>query len=237
MEETMELDIKEFAKLLWKRAWIILLCAIIVASGMLAYTKAFVTPMYKAEAMIYVNNNSNRNNGALSSSDLAVALRLVGTYMNILKSDSVLEEVAGKPGVNLTAKQIRGMMTVEPVEETEMFYVSITSSDPEMSADIVNEIARVAPEKIAAIIEGSSAKVIDYARVPTEQTSPSYVKNGVIGAVVGIVFAVAGIAVYMLLDTRVKREEDLMRMYAIPVLGRIPEMNKSKTKRGKAGSR
>lgn len=237
MEETMELDIKEFAKLLWKRAWIILLCAIIVASGMLAYTKAFVTPMYKAEAMIYVNNNSNRNNGALSSSDLAVALRLVGTYMNILKSDSVLEEVAGKPGVNLTAKQIRGMMTVEPVEETEMFYVSITSSDPEMSADIVNEIARVAPEKIAAIIEGSSAKVIDYARVPTEQTSPSYVKNGVIGAVVGIVFAVAGIAVYMLLDTRVKREEDLMRMYAIPVLGRIPEMNKSKTKHGKAGSR
>ncbi len=237
MEETMELDIKEFAKLLWKRAWIILLCTILVASGTVVYTKAFVTPMYKADAMIYVNNNSNRNNGALSSSDLAVALQLVGTYMNILKSDSVLEEVVVRSGIDLTAEQIRNMMSVETVEETEMFYVSITSPDPEMSADIVNEIARVAPEKIAAIIEGSSAKVIDYARVPEEQITPNCVRNGLIGAVVGIVLSVGTIAVSMMLDTRVKREEDLLKMYAIPMLGRIPEMNKTKKKHGKAESR
>ena len=235
MEETFELDIKELAKELWKRAWIIVLCALIVASAMLVYTAAFVTPQYKAEVMFYVNNNSNNNNNnnALSSADLAVALRLVGTYVNILKSDAVLTDVIEKAGVDLEAEEVREMLNSEVVEETEIFTVSITSPDPEMSAKIANTIADVAPERIAAIIEGSSAKVIDYANVPTEPASPSYFINVLVGGLVGIVLAVIGIAVHMMLDKKVKGEEDLMKLYPIPVLGKIPDMNLYNQQRGK----
>ena len=237
MGETVEIDLKELAKLLWKKAWIILLCVVILASATFAYTKAFVEPMYTATVMIYVNNNSNRNNNALSSSDLAVALRLVSTYINILKSDSVLEEVVEKTGVSLTASQIRNMLSAEAVEETEMFQISITSPNPKMSADVANAIANIAPEKIAEIIEGSSAKIIDYAREPKVQSSPSYVKNAIIGGGVGLILAVAGILVHMLLDIRVKREEDLARISDIPVLGRIPNLNEAGRRSDKAGRR
>lgn len=235
MGETVEIDLKEFAKVLLKRVWILVLCVVVLASATLAYTVAFVEPLYKANVMIYVNNNSNRNNDALSSGDLAVALRLVNTYINILKSDSVLEEVVEKTGVNLTAAQIRGMLTAEAVEETEMFQISITSPNPQLSADVANAIANIAPEKIAEIIEGSSAKVIDYARVPNEKSSPSYVKNTLIGGVAGGVLAVLGVFICMMLDTRIKKEEDLARICAIPVLGKIPNLNESKKNPGKQG--
>lgn len=236
MEETIEIDLKELAKNLWKRAWIIVLCVAVLAVSTFVYTKTFVKPLYTAGVTIYVNNNSNRNNtNALSSGDLAVALRLVDTYVNIIKSDSVLSEVLEKTGTKMTTDQVRKVLSAEAVEETEMFRVSITTPNPRMSADIANTIADVAPEKIAGIIEGSSAKVIDYAKVPTVRSSPSYTKNAIIGGLVGAVLAVAGIAVHMLLDMRIKREEDLTKICNIPILGKIPEMNESKSKYGKAG--
>ncbi len=236
MAETIEIDLKELAKNLWKRAWIIVLCVAVLAASTFVYTKTFVKPLYTAGVTIYVNNNSNRNNtNALSSGDLAVALRLVDTYVNIIKSDSVLSEVLEKTGTKMTTDQVRKVLSAEAVEETEMFRVSITTPNPRMSADIANTIADVAPEKIAGIIEGSSAKVIDYAKVPTVRSSPSYTKNTIIGGLVGAVLAVAGIAVHMVLDMRIKREEDLTKICNIPILGKIPEMNESKSKYGKAG--
>ena len=237
MNETVEIDLKELAKLLWKRAWVIILCVVIFASATFVYTKSFVEPLYTANVMIYVNNNSNRNNDTLSSSDLAVALRLVNTYINILKSDSVLEEVIDKTGVPLTASQIRSMLSAEAVDETEMFRISITSPNPQLSADVANAIADIAPEKIAEIIEGSSAKIIDSAKVPKKQSSPNYVKNTAIGGAVGIILAVAGIFVHMMLDMRIKREEDLASICQMPILGRIPNFNEAKKKFGKAGRR
>lgn len=234
MEEKIELDVKELGKLLWKRAWIILLCAVIAASAMFLYTKAFVSPMYEAQVMIYINSSPDRESVGLTTSDLTAASRLVGTYVNIMKSNAVLEEVIAKSGVKLAADQIREMLFVEMVEETEVFWVSVISPNPQMSADIVNTIADIAPEKIVQIIEGSSAKVIDYAQIPTEQCYPNYGKNSAIGGAVGAVAAVLGIAIYMLLDRRIKTEEDLMKIYAIPVLGKIPEMDPQQKKNGKA---
>lgn len=234
MGDTIELDLKELGKLLLKRAWIIVLCAVIAASAMFVYTKAFVTPLYTAKAMIYINSNPERESVSLTTSDLTVASRLVGTYVNILKSNTVLEEVVSKSGVNLSAGQVRGMLSAEIMEESEMFWISITSPNPQMSADIVNTIADIAPEKIVQIIEGSSAKVIDYAQIPTVRSSPSYGRNFVIGGAVGAVAALLGIIISMLLDRRIKSEEDLMKICAIPVLGKIPEMNPQQKKHGKA---
>ncbi len=224
MNDTIEINFREIATVLWKRAWIIVLCIVLMASAVLVYTVNFVTPMYTAEVTIYVNNNSNKNNTAISSADLAVALRLVATYINIIKSEQVLGEVVEKTGLNLRTEDIRRMMTSEAVGETEMFYIRVTSPNPQMSMDLANAIADVAPGKISAIIEGSSAKVIDYARLPAGRSSPNYTVNTVVGAIVGGMLSVAVIAVYAILDTRIKDEEALNEISAIPVLGKIPDM-------------
>lgn len=225
MNETFELDIRELLTLLWQKAWIILLCAVIVASAVLVYTANFVDPLYTASVTIYVNNNSSKNSAAISSSDLAVALRLVNTYINILGSDTVLEEVISNTGSVLTAGQLRGMMSAEALGETEMFQVKITSPNPQQSADLANALAMIAPDKISNIIEGSSAKVIDYAKVPTSRSSPSYTNNTITGFLVGALLAVLVIVIRHVADIRIKGENDLTRICKIPVLGKIPDMD------------
>ena len=244
MEETIELDLREVFSALLKRIWLIILAAVVAASLTLGYTVMFVTPRYQATVSMYVNNKSTVNNSTngISSSDLAVALRLVTTYVNIIKSDAVLEKAAEKIAndtqVSYTASQLRGMLTASSVDETEMFEFKISNPDPQMAAAIANAIAEVAPAEIANIIEGSTAKIIDRAKVPAKYYTPNYLKNTVIGGAAGVVLAALAVVLQVLLDGRIKSEEDLARISEAPVLGNIPDLaaeNKSSYYRYESG--
>ena len=233
MNENVEIDLRELFSVLLKRLWFIFLCAVIVGVSVFAYTKNFVAPTYQSSVTIYVNNNSNKDSSHISSGDLAVALRLVETYVNIIQSDTVLEKVISETGLTLTASQIRSMLSAKAVGDTEMFRVTITSTNPQMSADIANAVAAAAPAEISKIIEGSAAKIIDYAKVAKTQSSPNYAVNTVVGAAVGAALAVLIIVIMYLADVRVKKEEDLMRIVEAPVLGVIPDLEELSKKKFK----
>ena len=72
----------------------------------------------------------------VSSSNLATAQRLVNTYVNIIKSNSVLTEVIANSDLDCEPADIRRIMSAAQMDETEMFTVSITHPDPEMAAKI-----------------------------------------------------------------------------------------------------
>lgn len=238
MKETVEIDLKVIARAVLKRLWIVILCAVVAASAALVYTIGFVTPMYQASIKVYVNNKTISTTGGVASSDLSVALKLVTTYVNILESDNVLEKVAVESGYDLALNDLRAMIDAETVEETEMFTVSVTSPDPQMSAKIANAVAAVAPGAISDIIEGSSAKIIDYAKIPQTRFSPSYTKTAILSFIIGVLLAVIGIAVHTVLDTRIKGEEDLQRICDVPVLGMIPDiaLEAARSEKRRAGS-
>ena len=80
-------------------------------------------------------------------------------------------------------------------------------------------------------MEGSSTKIIDYAKVPEEPSSPSRAKNTVLGFLVGAVAAVLFVTLRFLLDVRVKDEEDLTSLFNLPVLAQIPTFVPDGTKR------
>lgn len=236
MNEVIELDVRAVLKTLWKRAWIILLCAILSGALFLGYTAKFIQPKYQAQVTMYVNNNAGKS-GTVGSGDLAVAMQLANTYVNIIRSDRVLEKVIEQTGVMLTPEQIRGMLSAETEEETEMFAVSVTSPDPQLSADIANAIAKVAPKEISGIIEGSSAKIIDDAKVPTTRVSPSYKVNTLIGVIAGALVSSVFFVAQMMLDTRIKEEEDVKNICQIPVLGMIPDFVQQAKENEKKGRR
>lgn len=233
----MELDLKDFFRMILKKFWIIALCAAILGTSALVYTMNFVQPQYQASTTIYINNNSGSSNTSVSSGDLAVALRLVASYVNIIQSDKVLDKVVQETGLNLTAAQIKGMIKAEPMGETEMLMVTVKTPHPQMSADIANAVAKVAPGEITQIIEGSSAKIVDYAKVPQSPSSPNYSTSFVLGALIGAFLVIGVIVLQMVTDVRVKNEDDLAKICAIPVLGAIPQLNAETRTTGKKTTR
>ena len=224
MEETLQINFKELGKTLVKKAWLIGICAVLVAALMFLYTAGFVTPQYSARVTMYVNNNSGYSNSAgINSSDLAVAIRLATTYGNIITSDRVLSKVIETAELKTTTASLRSMIRPATSDDSEMFTVTVTNPDPYLAAKIANTIADVAPAEISGIIEGSSAKIIDYAKVPTSPSSPNFTKNVALGAVIGMAVGVGIVILQMLLDVRIKSEDDLRSIMDARILGKIPD--------------
>lgn len=237
MQDFAEIDLKELAIGLVKKWWLILLSALIIGGSAYVYTANFITPMYRATVTIYVNNISGSTESGyheyISATNLATSQRLVTTYVNIIKSNTVLQKVIEQSGMDLTVEQVRNMMTASAVEDTEMFNVHVSNADPKLAAAIANVIADVAPDEIANILEGSSTKIIDRAEIPQYRYTPSFRKNTFLGCTIGVILAAVYIVLCILLDQRIKGEEDLDRLFNLPVLGEIPEFDPNRAKKGK----
>jgi capsular polysaccharide biosynthesis protein len=230
--EENEIDLLALARVLWHRAWVIVLAAVLVAAAAFGYTYCFVTPLYTAEALMYVNNSSfsvGSTSFSISASELSAAQTLVDTYGVILKSRTTLEEVIREDGLTYTYEDLYDMIETSAVNSTEIFSVSVTSPSPAEAEYIANTIAEILPDKIADIVEGSDVRIVDYAVVPSTRTSPSYTTNTAIGGILGIILAAAFVVLQYLLDENIHTEDYLTQTYPdIPLLAVVPDMTEGK---------
>ncbi|MCD7792822.1 MAG: Wzz/FepE/Etk N-terminal domain-containing protein, partial [Oscillospiraceae bacterium] len=140
-----EIDLLELLKALWRRAWVIVLAVVICGGG--AFCVAFfgITPTYEASAMMYVNNSMSSSISStissISSGDLTASKSLVDTYIVILGTRNMLEDVIEQSGVDYTYEELSKMIEADAVNSTEIFEVTVTSTDPEEATLLANTIA------------------------------------------------------------------------------------------------
>ncbi len=229
-QEEVEIDLRRLALAVWRKAWLVVLSAVLCAALAFAGTYYFVTPLYKASAMFYVNNSSISVGDAafsLSTGDLSAAKSLVISYIVILESRSCLNDVMDYAGVSYTYGQMKDMVSATAVNNTEVFQITVTSPDPQEAEKIANAIAYILPKKISGIIDGTSAKIVDYAVIPSSPSSPSYTKNAAVGFMIGFVLCAGVIVLMELFDTVVRNEEDIEQVTDLPILASVPDMQLS----------
>lgn len=234
-DDYMEIDLARLFGALWRRAWAILLAAVLFGAVAFGYTQFMVTPLYKARTLLYVNNSTiavGDTKVSISSGDLTAAKSLVDTYMVILKSRTTLNEVIEQSGLGYSYEQMSQMISCASVNSTEIFYVEVTNPDPKEAELIANTIGQVLPEKIASVVEGSSVRIVDYAVEPAHPSSPSLTKNVMLGALLGIVLTCGVIVVLELRDDKIHSSDYLIQNYEIPVLAVIPELMENKQSYG-----
>ncbi len=227
-------DKKQLLRTLKRRAWIVLLVAILAACVSFGFTRFFVTPQYEASAKMYVNNSSISVGGtsfSISASELTAAQGLVNTYIVILNSRATLTDVIETAELDYTYEQLVGMISAQAINGTEIFEVKVTSTDPAEAEKIANTIALILPKQIGMIIEGSDVRVVDWAVEPSQRSSPSYMKNTLLGLIVGALFSATAIVFFEIMDDKIRSEDYLGRVYEdIPLLAIIPDAKTSKSK-------
>lgn len=222
MEQNNEITLQEIFSILWGKVLSIMLCTVIggvVAFGVTAFV---IDPEYTAKVTMYVNNSEGNQDTYMNINDINASQKLVSTYVEILKSDTVINKVIQACKLEYSVMDIREMMSASSVNGTEIFEVKIISKNPEESALIANTIADIGPEEIIRVVKAGSVELIDPARVPAKPSSPNVMLNTLIGIMLGGVLSVLGVLVYAMLDTRIKTEEDLEKAYNLPILGAIP---------------
>ncbi len=230
-----QVDIKRMIEIVLERIVSIVIITIIFGMITFALSEFFITPKYESSITMYVNNRKSSAEEILEtktlSSDIVASQQLVPTYIEMIKSNNVLQEVCDvvskKTGEKLTAGKLKKMLTVEAVANTEIIRVSVRATESSVAREIANTIANVAPEKIQKFIERSDVRIIDRAKISTSPVSPNVRNNTILGALLGLILSISFILLRELFDVRVKSADDLVARFKYPVLGTIPEINVS----------
>ncbi len=226
--EVNEIDLIPLFMALLKKAWLIILAALIVGAGFFAGTKTLVTPTYRASFTAYVNNRSqyyNEDTNRLTSSDLSAAQELVRAYSKIITSRTVLTTAAQSISYDVSYSTLSGMVSTSVESETGIITVYVVAATPEEAYELACATAEVSPSQIANIIEGSSMKIIDSPRTPSSIYKPSYLKNTALGMLLGAAVAALYVIIRYLVDDKIKSEDELEAKFSIPVVGVIPDLN------------
>lgn len=224
------INLKRLLLAVLRKLWLPILTALLCAGLTLGATHFLITPLYQASAMFYVNNGSASVGGTnvhISSADINASKSLVETYIVILNTRETLAEVIEQAGVTVSSSTLRDMIEAEPVNDTEIFRVVVTSDDPAEAECLANAIARVLPERIANIVEGSLAKVVDTASFPAKPSSPNYVNNLILGFLFGGALGVFIVVLQEFLSISIREEEDITQICQHPILAEVPDMTQA----------
>lgn len=225
--EEFEIDLQRLFTALLRRAWMIITATVIAGLLSLTITAFFITPLYESTAMFYVNNGSFSLGSAsinMSSSDLSVSKSLVDSYIVILNTRETLTDVADYAEVDRSYSEMKNMIVASAVNDTEVFKVTVTSPDPKEAEKIADAISYILPKRIASIVEGTSAEIVDHAVLPSEKSSPSTTKNTAVGLMLGFILSVGLICLYEIFNITIRSEEDVEQCCHYPVLAVVPDM-------------
>ena len=121
-------------------------------------------------------------------------------------------------------KELSKMLKYGSLNNTEVMFVTVTTTDPYEASEIANCISEVLPIRISEIIKGATMIVVDSAVPVLQKVEPSISKYTILGFMLGFVLCAAVIVVLDILDDTIHDEEYVITTYDYPMLARIPDL-------------
>ena len=127
------MEIKHYLALVRQWLWLVILSALV--AGGVTYVVSFNSPkVYSASARLIVDAAP----GA-TVSQIDLEQRLIATYLQVIRSREVLEEVSDILGVNVSA----GNISVSSPEGTQIIDIQVEAGEAQLAADIANTVGDV----------------------------------------------------------------------------------------------
>ena len=232
-----ELDLKDLFNIFWsKKSQILLIIAIFIVIGFM-YSYIFLTPKYQASTSILLakSNTSQSSDGTtITANDLTLNQKLVSTYSELLKTETVLNQVISNLGINKTVEDLQQNISVSAKDDTEIIEIKVVDVDAKEAQKIANETAQVFISKIAKeYYNMDNVYVVDEAKEEKAPYNINHVKDLAIFAIIGFVIASIYVLILNMLDTTVKSKEDVEKKLNLTVLTIMPLCNFGQTKGGK----
>jgi capsular polysaccharide biosynthesis protein len=227
----MELEIKEYLKIIRKRLWIIM--TVIVAATCLTgvYSYKYIQPVYEANVKLIVTKDQVLQGAqAIDNGSIDANIKLINTYKEIIKTTAIMDKVVSLyPALKLDANQLIGMVNVNSTNESQLMTISVQDISYIRAAQVVNAIAEVFRNQIPLLMKIDNVSILDEANetIVPAPIKPNPKMNIVISLVVSLMLAIGFVFILEYLDDSVKTEEDIKKHFGLSTLGVI---SKIKTK-------
>lgn len=247
--------IRDLLALLLSKIWFIIICTIVVGAASFVASKFIMQPKYESYTTMYVKNQSSfgtdTNNNNVDLNDLNASKSLVSTYIAVLKSNKVMNEVGNRildyfeeddlkqvftiREGKIDTDQIKACYSMSAVDQTEVMKITANTANPELSAKMCEIIGDIAPDFLIKVVGAGSVEIVDEPDVNHKPVSPNVSKLTLLGLVGGFFIAFFIVLLIDFFDDTVKESEQLSKKYSKAIFGEIDSMTveKSRKKRKK----
>ncbi|MBQ7236739.1 MAG: hypothetical protein IJX03_06280 [Clostridia bacterium] len=219
-------------KILYKNLLLIVMITVLCALIGLGYSVMRVKPTYTATRSVILRTTMNENTSSNLTNEASLAKLYLPNVAKLIKSPDVVNEVneVYAASANEGEKVKRGAISVYYGEQSFIFSISYTDRSPELAQEKLDVLIETFSNssKFQAGIQADQAKLIHTQKQSTVTKSNSYVKFTAIGAIAGLVIAVAVVFVMYLLDNTVRDKAEFEELTGVDVIAYI---NKEKPKK------
>jgi len=149
-DETLEegFDFRQPLSLFWHWAWLIVLVTLVAGAAAYIFSKR-MTPYYQSSTTVLVNEAPATKTTDYSS--VMMSEQLTSTYAQMMAKDPVLTQVISQLNLSMTLEDLKKLVTVTPVRDTQLIAVTVETTEAQLSADIANTMATVFSKQIREI--------------------------------------------------------------------------------------
>ena len=218
-EDTTEIDLKELFFALLNRWYLI--CFVTLLGGLLGflYVTYFVPETFRSKTSIYIYNQQSES---MTYSDLQMGTTLTKDYEVLVKSRTVLEQVAKDLNLNISYEKMNSMVKVSVPSSTRIVEISVETTNPQMSQSIADAVREISSKSITEVMGVDAVNVVETANLPKQKAGPSIAKYTMLGAVLGGVLVCGIIVLTFLLNDTIRTQDDVEKYLDLSTLGVIP---------------
>ncbi len=212
----------------WKSILVVTLLAALAATVLVARE----TPMYSAQATLYVSSRADPGNPLSAYQGSLLSQQQVSSFAELVRTSRVLDEVAASLHPPVTTAALAARISTTVVPDTALLVVTVlddTAVGAQRLADAVaNRFVVVLPTLGSGTTgtAGASAaitvSVVSAATVPTSPVSPRPLRSVGLGTLLGLLSGIALAAARHTLDLTVKSVEQAHEITKAPALGTVP---------------
>lgn len=195
---------------------------IIFALATAVFSFVALANTYTASVSMYVLANSSETQANTTlSTDLSASQMLTNDVSQLIQSERVLNQTANQLG--MTEQELEKYdVEVTSSTTTRLITIEVTGDTPNSAAAIANGLANTTNTVAQEIMDIEAVNVIDQAAVPTSPSGPPRTLYVAVAFLAGIFVAVAIVVVMDMVNTRIRKPEEIEELLEIPVIGKIP---------------
>lgn len=215
-----EIDLLALLRLLIRKWWQIAIAVVVCTAVTGFYAYGMKDDEYTANASMIIQVQSDSQN---EYSDLITGQKLIDTYIEVAKSDRVLNQVREDLELDYSNTELSQMISVSSTTNTLIINVKVVGFDKAETAVIANEVVDVMQELALELDSLEPIDSLDNADTPLNPSGPNRLLYLVIGILLGGVIGSGIVLAIELLDKDVKTAKDIENKLGLRLLGVIPE--------------
>lgn len=216
------MELRRYLEVVARWWWLLIISTLLAGAVAFFYTRT-LPPVYRATALLFVNQVAAP--GTLTLSDALLNQQLAKTYSQMMVQPVVLEEVIERLGLPLSATTVGRMVSASPVRDTQLLQITVEGSDPATIRDIANTLAQVFIARQAPYLPpgqtASALQVAQPALLPTQPIGPRVMFNTAVAALFGLLLALGVVAFLEYMDDTVKTPDEVEQATSLVTLGAV----------------